>query len=104
MSFSVIYFVLCDGCTRCLSTILVPQRTGTFQQRSTTVKSEDFELHFTHAFFHCHEGRWEVTPNELQYVQQYFVSSYGRDRTNAILKYSTRLSKNESIQHGFVSF
>lgn len=74
------------------------QRTGTpFQQRSTTVSPEDFELHLLTLSSIVMKADGKVTPNELQYVQQYFVSSYGKDRANAIFKVFNEVVKKREI-------
>ena len=74
------------------------QRTGApFQQRSTTVSPEDFELHLLTLSSIVMKADGKVTPNELQYVQQYFVSSYGKDRSNAIFKVFNEVVKKREI-------
>jgi DnaJ like chaperone protein len=74
------------------------QRTGTpFQQRSTTVSPEDFELHLLTLSSIVMKADGKVTQNEMSYVQQYFVSSYGKDRANAIFKVFNEVVKKREI-------
>ncbi|PRP67889.1 tellurite resistance TerB family protein [Nonlabens agnitus] len=74
------------------------QRTGApFQQRSTTVSPEDFELHLLTLSSIVMKADGKVTQNEMQYVQQYFVSSYGKDRANAIFKVFNEVVKKREI-------
>jgi DnaJ like chaperone protein len=74
------------------------QRTGApFQHRSTTVSPEDFELHLLTLSSIVMKTDGKVTPNELQYVQQYFVSSYGKERANAIFKVFNEVVKKREI-------
>ncbi|KQC32496.1 molecular chaperone DnaJ [Nonlabens sp. YIK11] len=74
------------------------QRTGApFQQRSTTVSPEDFELHLLTLSSIVMKADGKVTQNEIQYVQQYFVSSYGKDRANAIFKVFNEVVKKREI-------
>jgi DnaJ like chaperone protein len=74
------------------------QRTGVpFQQRSTTVSPEDFELHLLTLSSIVMKTDGKVTPNELQYVQQYFVSSYGKERANAIFKVFNEVVKKREV-------
>lgn len=74
------------------------QRTGSpFQQRSTTVSAEDFELHLLTLSSIVMKADGKVTQNEMTYVQQYFVSNYGKDRANAIFKVFNDVVKKREI-------
>ncbi|SCY36356.1 DnaJ like chaperone protein [Nonlabens sp. Hel1_33_55] len=74
------------------------QRSGSpFQQRSTTVSPEDFELHLLTLSSIVMKADGKVTQNEMTYVQQYFVSSYGKDRANAIFKVFNEVVKKREI-------
>lgn len=74
------------------------QRTGTpFQQRSNTVSPEDFELHLLTLSSIVMKADGKVSDNELRYVQQYFVTSYGKDRANAIFRVFNDVVKKREI-------
>ena len=74
------------------------QRPGTpFQQRTTTVSPEDFELHLLTLSSIVMKADGKVTESEMAYVQQYFVSSYGKDRANAIFKVFNEVVKKREI-------
>ncbi len=68
-----------------------------FQQRSTTVSPEDFELHLLTLCSVVMKADGKVTQNEMTYVQQYFVNSYGKERANAIFKVFNNVVKKREI-------
>ena len=68
-----------------------------FQQRSTTVSPEDFELHLLTLSSIVMKADGKVTQNEMAYVQQYFVGNYGKDRANAIFKVFNEVVKKREI-------
>jgi len=68
-----------------------------FQSRSTSVSPEDFELHLLSLTSVVIKADGKVTQNELDYVRQYFVSSYGRERANAIFKVFNEVVKKREV-------
>lgn len=68
-----------------------------FQSRSTSVSPEDFELHLLSLTSLVIKADGKVTQNELDYVRQYFVSSYGRERANAIFKVFNEVVKKREV-------
>jgi DnaJ like chaperone protein len=72
--------------------------TGTpHRRRSTTVSPEDFELHLLTLSSIVMKADGKVTDNELTYVQQYFVSSYGKERANAIFRVFNDVVKKREV-------
>lgn len=74
-------------------------RTGgsPFRQSSTTVSPQDFELHLLSLTSVVIKADGKVTQNELDYVRQYFVSSYGKERANAIFKVFNEVVKKREV-------
>ncbi|MGB5982639.1 MAG: TerB family tellurite resistance protein [Nonlabens sp.] len=68
-----------------------------FQSRSTSVSPEDFELHLLSLTSVVIKADGKVTQNELDYVRQYFVSSYGKERANAIFKVFNEVVKKREV-------
>ncbi|WP_194851428.1 molecular chaperone DjiA [Nonlabens antarcticus] len=68
-----------------------------FQQRSTTVSAQDFELHLLTLSSIVMKADGNVTSSELQYVQQYFVSNYGKERANAIFRVFNDVVKKHEV-------
>ncbi len=67
-----------------------------FQQTTRSVSAEDFELHLLTLCSVVMKADGKVTDQEMTYVQQYFVSSYGKDRANQIFKvFNTVVKKRE---------
>jgi DnaJ like chaperone protein len=67
-------------------------------QRSTTVSPQDFELNLLSLTSLVIKADGKVTQNELDYVRQYFVSSYGKERANAIFKVFNEVVKKREVQ------
>jgi DnaJ like chaperone protein len=65
--------------------------------RQTTVSPQDFELHLLSLTSLVIKADGKVTQNELDYVRQYFVSSYGKDRANAIFKVFNEVVKKREV-------
>ncbi len=70
---------------------------GSPYQRSTSVSPEDFELHLLSLTSLIIKADGKVTQKELDYVRQYFVSSYGKDRANAIFKVFNEVVKKREV-------
>jgi DnaJ like chaperone protein len=68
-----------------------------FQSRSTQVSPQDFELHLLSLTSVVIKADGKVTQNELDYVRQYFVSSYGKERANAIFKVFNDVVKKREV-------
>jgi DnaJ like chaperone protein len=66
-------------------------------QRSTTVSPQDFELNLLSLTSLVIKADGKVTQNELDYVRQYFVSSYGKERANAIFKVFNEVVKKREV-------
>jgi DnaJ like chaperone protein len=67
-------------------------------QRNTTVSPQDFELNLLSLTSLVIKADGKVTQNELDYVRQYFVSSYGKERANAIFKVFNEVVKKREVQ------
>jgi DnaJ like chaperone protein len=70
---------------------------GNPYQRSTSVSPEDFELHLLSLTSLIIKADGKVTQKELDYVRQYFVSSYGKERANAIFKVFNEVVKKREV-------
>ncbi|QJP33857.1 molecular chaperone DjiA [Nonlabens sp. Ci31] len=68
-----------------------------FQRRSTTVSPQDFELNLLSLTSLVIKADGKITQNELDYVRQYFVSSYGKERANAIFKVFNDVVKKREV-------
>jgi DnaJ like chaperone protein len=56
------------------------------QQRGKTVNPADFELHLLSLASFVIKADGTVSKSELDYVRQYFVQAYGKERANATFK------------------
>ncbi|AZQ42970.1 tellurite resistance TerB family protein [Nonlabens ponticola] len=65
--------------------------------QSTRVSPQDFELHLLSLTSIVIKADGKVTQNELDYVRQYFVSNYGKDRANAIFKVFNEVVKKREV-------
>ncbi len=65
--------------------------------RSTTVSPEDFELHLLSLTSIVIKADGKVTQEELDYVRQYFVGAYGKERSNAIFKVFNEVVKKREV-------
>jgi DnaJ like chaperone protein len=68
-----------------------------FQSRATQVSPQDFELHLLSLTSVVIKADGKVSQNELDYVRQYFVSSYGKDRANAIFRVFNDVVKKREV-------
>lgn len=66
-------------------------------QRSTTVSPQDFELNLLSLTSLVIKADGKVTQNELDYVRQYFVGAYGKERANAIFKVFNEVVKKREV-------
>lgn len=75
-----------------------PQQAGQpAYRRSTTVSAEDFELRLLSLTSIVIKADGKVTQAELDYVRQYFVSAYGKERSNAIFKLFNDVVKKQEL-------
>ncbi|MFT4838115.1 MAG: DnaJ like chaperone protein [Nonlabens sp.] len=72
-------------------------QSGSPFQRSTTVSPEDFELNLLSLTSLVIKADGKITQNELDYVRQYFVGSYGKERANAIFKVFNEVVKKREV-------
>lgn len=70
---------------------------GTTRQRSTTVSPADFELQLLSLTSLVIKADGKATQDELDYVRQYFVTAYGKDRANAIFKVFNEVVKKREV-------
>jgi DnaJ like chaperone protein len=73
------------------------QGSGSGARRSTTVSAQDFELQLLSLTSIVIKADGKVTQNELDYVRQYFVGTYGKERANAIFKIFNEVVKKREI-------
>ncbi|WP_213524278.1 TerB family tellurite resistance protein [Nonlabens sp.] len=66
-------------------------------QRSATVSPQDFELNLLSLTSLVIKADGKVTQNELDYVRQYFVGAYGKERANAIFKVFNEVVKKREV-------
>ncbi|SHI54404.1 TerB family tellurite resistance protein [Pseudozobellia thermophila] len=62
-----------------------------------TVSPADFELNLLSLCSIVIKADGKVTQRELDYVRQYFVSTYGKDRANAIFRTFNEINKKHEI-------
>jgi len=67
------------------------------QQTRETVTPADFELHLLSLASMVIKADGSVNQRELDYVRQYFVQSYGKDRANATFKVFNEVIKNRQV-------
>jgi DnaJ like chaperone protein len=70
-------------------------RFGDFQRRP--VSAQDFELHLLSLCSIIIKADGEASQRELDYVRQYFVSAYGKERANAIFRTFNEVVKKREI-------
>ena len=77
---------------------------GTYQsmgqdtyRRSVNVSPQDFELNLLSLTSVVIKADGKVSQTELDYVRQYFVSSYGRERANAIFRTFNDVVKKREV-------
>jgi len=68
---------------------------GNFQRRP--VSAQDFELHLLSLCSIIIKADGEASQRELDYVRQYFVSAYGKERANAIFRTFNEVVKKREI-------
>lgn len=68
-----------------------------FQQRSENVSPADFELNLLSLASLVIKADGVVNQKELDYVRQYFVQAYGKERANATFKVFNEVIKNREI-------
>jgi DnaJ like chaperone protein len=78
------------------------QRQGSFsgspyQNRSTTVSPQDFELNLLSLTSLVIKADGNVSQSELDYVRQYFVGAYGKERANAIFRTFNDVVKKREV-------
>ena len=78
------------------------QRGGGFQevfrgQRNDRVTPADFELNLLSLASLVIKADGTVNQSELDYVRQYFVQSYGKERANATFKVFNEVIKNRTV-------
>jgi DnaJ like chaperone protein len=83
---------LSDGSSQQRST-----QSGSPFQRSTTVSPQDFELNLLSLTSLVIKADGKITQKELDYVRQYFVGSYGKERANAIFKVFNDVVKKSEV-------
>ena len=84
------------------------KRTGGYkqvfqQQRSDRVSPADFELNLLSLASLVIKADGKVSQAELDYVRQYFVQAYGKDRANAIFKVFNEVIKKREISGSRIS-
>ncbi len=67
------------------------------QQRRDQVSPADFELHLLSLASLVIKADGNVSQAELNYVRQYFVQAYGKDRANATFKVFNEVIKKREI-------
>src|SRR5690554_2130474 len=74
-------------------------RTGTFNpyQTSQRVSPADFELNLLSLASLVIKADGSVSQRELDYVRQYFVQAYGRDRANATFRVFNDVVKKREV-------
>lgn len=72
-------------------------RRSVFQQTRNTVSPADFELNLLSLASLVIKADGKVSQNELDYVRQYFVQSYGKERANATFKVFNEVVKKREI-------
>jgi DnaJ like chaperone protein len=80
----------------------ISQRQGTSYsgnpyQSATTVSPQDFELNLLSLTSLVIKADGKVTQKELDYVRQYFVASYGKERANAVFKVFNDVVKKREV-------
>ncbi|MCV6630197.1 MAG: TerB family tellurite resistance protein [Flavobacteriaceae bacterium] len=68
-----------------------------------TVSPADFELHLISLSSLIIKADGKVNETELQYVRQYFVSTYGKERANAIFRTFNEVIKKREISVAHIS-
>ncbi|MGB3591180.1 MAG: TerB family tellurite resistance protein [Nonlabens sp.] len=68
-----------------------------YGQRSTRVSPQDFELNLLSLTSLVIKADGRVSQTELDYVRQYFISSYGRERANSVFKVFNEVVKKREI-------
>ncbi|MAM28147.1 MAG: molecular chaperone DjlA [Flavobacteriaceae bacterium] len=68
-----------------------------FQQRSEQVSPADFELNLLSLASLVIKADGVVNQKELDYVRQYFVQAYGKERANATFKVFNEVIKNRQV-------
>ncbi|WP_405378383.1 TerB family tellurite resistance protein [Nonlabens sp. Asnod3-A02] len=101
LSYIAIFFVLRWLYNTFLSDGSSSQRRTTYSgnpyQRSTTVSPQDFELNLLSLTSLVIKADGKVTQTELDYVRQYFVSSYGKEKANAIFRVFNDVVKKREV-------
>jgi len=80
-------------------------RTGTFNpyQTSQRVSPADFELNLLSLASLVIKADGSVSQRELDYVRQYFVQAYGRDRANATFRVFNEVVKKREVSAANIS-
>lgn len=71
---------------------------GTFQNFGRSrVSPQDFELHLISLCSIVIKADGNVTPQELNYVRQYFLGTYGKEKANAIFRTFNEVIKKREV-------
>ncbi|WP_124979199.1 tellurite resistance TerB family protein [Nonlabens xiamenensis] len=99
LGYLAIFFILRWIYTAFLSNGSQTQRTygSPYTQRSTSVSPQDFELNLLSLTSLVIKADGHVSQKELDYVRQYFVSAYGKDRANAIFRTFNEVVKKREV-------
>ncbi len=73
------------------------KRRSIFQQQRESVSPADFELNLLSLASLVIKADGTVSQNELDYVRQYFVQAYGKERANATFKVFNEVVKKREI-------
>ncbi|WP_405268021.1 TerB family tellurite resistance protein [Cellulophaga sp. Ld12] len=69
----------------------------TFSTNSKTVSPADFELNLLSLCSIVIKADGKVSPSEMEYVQRYFVATYGKDKANAIFRTFNDVIKKREV-------
>tara|TARA_R110002012_G_scaffold263456_2_gene446390 strand:- start:30079 stop:30759 length:681 start_codon:yes stop_codon:yes gene_type:complete len=87
--FFVIFYIL--------QKLFSASRTKGFSQKSKSVSPADFELNLLSLCSLVIKADGNVSQREMDYVQRYFVSTYGKDKANAIFRTFNEVIKKREI-------
>ncbi|MCX2681271.1 TerB family tellurite resistance protein [Galbibacter sp. EGI 63066] len=68
-----------------------------FNDRTREVSPADFELNLLSLCSIVIKADGKINQNELQYVRAYFVSTYGKEKANAIFRTFNEVAKNREV-------
>jgi DnaJ like chaperone protein len=87
--FFVIFYIL--------QKLFSASRTKVFSQNTKSVSPADFELNLLSLCSLVIKADGNVSQREMDYVQRYFVSTYGKDKANAIFRTFNEVIKKREI-------